>query len=175
MTSTAVSDDRSERLLTRLDLEEFLLREAALLDDRAYDAWLELLAEDILYEMPVRVTREAGAEWQLSPDARIFSDDIRSLRIRVERLSGEFAWAEQPPSVVRHYVTNVLVDETERVDELAVRSNLLIFRQRGNHNDLISCSRRDVMRRVGDSFKIKHRLIALDETRSSSRNFSMFF
>ena len=46
----AFSDER------HLRAHEFLVREAELLDQRRYREWLELLTDDIVYRMPVRVT-----------------------------------------------------------------------------------------------------------------------
>ena len=36
-----------------------------------------------------------------------FDEDRYSLEKRVERLDGDHAWTEDPPSRTRHFVTNV--------------------------------------------------------------------
>src|SRR4051794_41850053 len=46
--------DRIDRLLLAREIEEFLYREAELLDGRRYRDWLALLADDIRYWMPMR-------------------------------------------------------------------------------------------------------------------------
>ena len=38
----------------RADVEDFLYREADLLDERRFAEWLELLADDLVYFMPIR-------------------------------------------------------------------------------------------------------------------------
>jgi len=43
-----------ERLLLEREVEQFLYMEAELLDDRRYSDWIELIAEDIHYHMPIR-------------------------------------------------------------------------------------------------------------------------
>lgn len=40
-------------LLLRLEIEEFLSFEAELIDDRRYDEWLSLFADDLQYRMPL--------------------------------------------------------------------------------------------------------------------------
>ena len=45
-----------------LEIQRFLFREAALLDNRHYADWLGLLSEDIHYRITARVVREAGAD-----------------------------------------------------------------------------------------------------------------
>jgi phthalate 3,4-dioxygenase beta subunit len=50
--------------------------------------------------------------------------------MRVKRLATDHAWAEDPPSRTRHFVTNVRTFRP-RADELYVESALLLFRSRG--------------------------------------------
>ncbi|WP_293783267.1 aromatic-ring-hydroxylating dioxygenase subunit beta, partial [uncultured Aeromicrobium sp.] len=80
-------------LETRMSLQDFLYREALALDERRFRDWLEYLAADIRYEVPVRVTREALADWELAPTSRIFDDTKETLEVRVQRLETDFAWA----------------------------------------------------------------------------------
>src|SRR5699024_3509795 len=111
---------------TVFEIQDFLNREALAVDERRFRDWLEYFADDLKYEVPLRVTREGLAEWEVSPTARIFDDDKRTLTLRVERLETDFAWAEQPPSRTRHLVTGVVVDPGEADGEYQVKSNCLI-------------------------------------------------
>ena len=80
---------------------EFLYREAALLDESDFAAWIELCAEDIHYIMPVRTTqfRARGTGFE---ETSFFDENINSLRTRVARLQTDSAWSETPPSRTRH-------------------------------------------------------------------------
>lgn len=157
-------------------IRQFLYLEALALDERRFRDWLEAFADDVHYEVPVRVTREKLAEWELSPTSRIFDESRRTLEFRVERLETEYAWAEQPPSRTRHYVTNVLVEHTDRDDEYLARSNCLLYRSRGDDPDpdILSMQRRDRVRRNAESWKIVHRIAAIDQSVIKARNMSMF-
>ena len=161
---------------TAYSIERFLYFEATLLDERRFAEWVELFDEDGRYEMPVRVTREKGAEWELAPNARIFDDTKQTLGIRVRRLETDFAWAEQPPSRTRHLITNVVVESAGPEDEYVARSNTLVYRTRGEQSqaDLLAGQRRDVVRRSGDSWRFIHRWVALDQSNVGSRNLSIF-
>ena len=55
-------DDRIARLLLAQEVAEFLYREAELLDERRYDEWLALLADDIRYWMPMRRNVKFGED-----------------------------------------------------------------------------------------------------------------
>lgn len=158
------------------DIREFVFREALALDERRFRDWLEFLAEDITYDVPLRVVREDLAEWELSPTGRIFQDSKQTLEVRVRRLETDFAWAEQPPSRTRHYVTNVLVDPGEREGEYAVRSYCLIYRSRGDSVDpnFVSVFRDDRLRATGSGYEIFRRWAAIDQAVINAHNLSIF-
>lgn len=160
----------------RDSIRDFIYLEALALDERRFRDWLDAFADDARYEVPVRVTREKGAEWELSPNSRIFDDNKRTLDFRVERLETEFAWSEQPPSRTRHYITNVLVTRTDQQDEYRVLSNCLVYRSRGDDQQpsIFSVQRRDVVRKAGDSWKIVHRWAAIDQSLINAHNMSIF-
>ena len=168
--TTAVSD------LITLSVQRFLAEECLALDERRFRDWLDMFAEDGRYEVPVRVTREKDAEWQLSPRSRIFDDDKRTLEIRIRRLETDFAWAEQPPSRTRHHLSNILVDPGDDPGTYLVRSNCLIYRSRGDQAayDIVSAQRRDVIREDGQRWLFVHRWAALDQSTVSTHNLSFF-
>jgi 3-phenylpropionate/cinnamic acid dioxygenase small subunit len=172
----ATTARRSVDLETRLSLQDFLYQEALALDERRFRDWLEMFDEDSHYEVPLRVTREKFAEWELSPASRIFDDNKQTLTIRVQRLETDFAWAEQPPSRTRHYVTNILVEPTDEPDVYLVRSNCLIYRSRGDRAeaDLFSVQRRDRVRRTEQGWRFVHRWAALDQSLVAAHNLSIF-
>jgi 3-phenylpropionate/cinnamic acid dioxygenase small subunit len=161
---------------TVADIKEFLYREALALDERRFRDWLDHLADDIRYEMPVRVTREGLADWELAPTSRIFDDTKDTLEVRVRRLETDFAWAEQPPSRTRHFVTNIVVDTTETEDEFLVSSNVFIYRSRGVDPDpsLYSLFRKDTVRRVREGWELARRWAALDQSLINAHNMSIF-
>ncbi|HEY9523330.1 MAG TPA: 3-phenylpropionate/cinnamic acid dioxygenase subunit beta [Thermopolyspora sp.] len=160
----------------RESIRDFLYLESKILDERRFRDWLTAFADDAKYEIPVRVTREKLAEWELSPTSRIFDDTKRTLEFRVERLETDFAWAEQPPSRTRHFITNILVEPTERPDEFLAHSNCLLYRSRGDDPtpSLFSAQRRDLLRRDGDGWLIVHRWAAIDQAMINAHNMSIF-
>jgi 3-phenylpropionate/cinnamic acid dioxygenase small subunit len=161
---------------TVAEVTEFLYREALALDERRFRDWLALLTDDIRYVVPVRVTREGLAEWELAPTSRIFDDDRDTLEVRIRRLETDFAWAEQPPSRTRHYVTNVIVDPAEQDGEFAVSSNCFIYRSRGDSPtpSLYSLARKDVVRRSADGWRLARRWAAFDQSLINAHNLSIF-
>jgi len=161
---------------TYWEVYSFLMHEAELLDERRERDWLDLFTDDAEYLMPVRVNRERGEGDGFSEEAFYFEETRGSLELRVRRLETEYAWAEDPPSRTRHFVTNVRVAEGEEEDEVAVRTNLLLYRSRGSdpNNDLLSAERKDVLRKEDGQWKLKRREILLDHSVLMTHNLSVF-
>jgi 3-phenylpropionate/cinnamic acid dioxygenase small subunit len=154
---------------------EFLVREAEILDERRFREWLDLLAPDIVYRMPVRVTAPETLEASMLEDMSHFDEDLYSLRKRVERFETGHAWTEDPPSRTRHFVTNVRTYDSEG-DDLVVKSYLLLFRSRGDIRDadLLSAERTDVLRRTDRGLRLVRREIMADESVLRTQNLAVF-
>jgi 3-phenylpropionate/cinnamic acid dioxygenase small subunit len=159
-----------------LQAHQFLVDEAYLLDSQQYEAWLDTLTDDIRYLMPVRVTTALGAGFDTSPGMAHFDEDKYSLSRRVARFATEHAWTEDPPSRMRHYITNVRAFACEDDAHLVVESAELLFRSRGDVNEaaLVSCGRQDVLRRCGDQLKLARRTILVDESVLRMQNLAVF-
>ena len=99
------------RLLLKQDVEDFLYREAELLDERRYEDWLELLADDVRYWMPMRRNVPADAPerefTREGEDVNWFDEGKETLTRRVQQIRTGVHWAEQPPSRLCHMITNV--------------------------------------------------------------------
>jgi 3-phenylpropionate/cinnamic acid dioxygenase small subunit len=156
------------------EVVSWLYDEAALLDAHRFDEWLELLADDVVYRAPVRVTRAVGQGDGVSSGLSHFDETRASLETRVARLKETAAWAENPPSRTRHLVTNVRVWQLDRGYE--VRSGLLLLRSRGGSPayELLSGERHDRLRRAAHDLVLEHREIVLDQASLGTTNLSTF-
>jgi 3-phenylpropionate/cinnamic acid dioxygenase small subunit len=154
----------------------WLVDEAWLLDLQAYDEWLDLLTEDVHYLMPVRVTTALGAGYDTSPGMAHFDEDKYSLSRRVARFATEHAWTEDPPSRLRHHLSNVRTFATEDDDHLVVESATLLFRSRGDVREgaLVSAGREDLLRRTPAGWKLARRTILVDDSVIRMQNLAIF-
>lgn len=165
------------------EIHDFLVDEARLLDGRAFDEWLDLFTDDVVYWMPERynaLDMTDPADGTSKPgELALFEDNKATLRNRVARLATGLAWAEVPPSRTRHLVTNVQVEPGElgaAESEVKVRSNFLVYRTQLEHSqDLFVGTREDVLRKTNGKWKIARRTILLDQAVLSSANLSVFF
>lgn len=158
------------------DCVDFLVTEATVLDDNRVNDWLAMLHQEIEYSVPIRLTRERTAGPGFSDDAYHLLETYTTLTLRVERLSGDYAWAEDPPSRTRRLVTNFRVSRLADCDDLRVRSNLLIYRERLDDRDyqLISGERHDDLRSQDGRWLLVRRSVLLDHTTLMTPNVGIF-
>lgn len=157
------------------EIVEWLYREAQLLDNGEFAAWFELMTSDILYEMPTRTAVMPSQGRGFHPDFGFFAESHSSLELRVKRLGTSQAWAEQPRSRTRHFVSNVLIERTAD-GAYAVTTAFMVTRIRSHrHYDFFTGERVDVLRREGTNLKLARRTILLDQTVLDSHNLSLFF
>lgn len=159
-----------------LAAHRWLVDEVWLLDAQRYEEWLDLLADDIHYLAPVRVTTALGAGFDTAPGMAHFDEDKYSLSRRVARFATEHAWTEDPPSRLRHHLSGVRTFETDQPDHLVVDSAVLMFRSRGDvrEPDLVSVGREDLLRREGDGWLLARRTISFDESVLRMQNLAVF-
>lgn len=159
----------------RLLITDLLVLEAEYLDDRRWEDWLAMFDDDIEYRAPIRVAKKTP-DSDIIDDIGHFFDNRPSLDMRIRRLRTDVAWAEDPPSHTRRLITNIRIRLTEKPDELAVRSNLLLYRSRADRGayDLIVGERHDLFRKVGDSWLIRKRRAILDQSSLSTKNLGVF-
>jgi len=175
----AQADTDPERMdaATERAIRAFLYKEAELLDNREFEQWLQLWTEDAVYRMPVRVTRDRrDSVGEFLDDFAHFDETREMLEMRVRRLGTHAAWAEEPPSRTRHFVSNVRVSRSATGPEYLVRANLLLYRNRGDspHHDLLSAERHDRLVMEAGGWRIRERVIYLDQATLGTLNLSIF-
>jgi 3-phenylpropionate/cinnamic acid dioxygenase small subunit len=156
---------------------QFLFREAEYLDHREFNRWLACLSEELVYVMPVRVTRGAEARnLEFSPVGFHMKDNYASMKMRVSRLYTEHAYAEDPPSRTQRLVTNVRVDPLDAEDKYDVRSNFMCYRAQGDgtDSDLIVGERFDVLHDTTGGWRLAARTVHLAHTTLVTANLGVF-
>jgi 3-phenylpropionate/cinnamic acid dioxygenase small subunit len=178
------SGEQLARLLLRQEIEDFLYREAELLDGRRYEDWLALLADDIRYWMPMRRNVKVGEGerefTRADHDINWFDEGKETLERRVRQIMTGIHWAEEPVSRISHLVANVQLLELRPVSaasaEVLVKCRFLIYRNRvETETDLLVGKREDLLRRNGTGWQIARRKIILDQNVLLAKNLTFFF
>lgn len=154
----------------------FLVREARALDEEDYDTWFSLLAPDLHYWMPTRETLLRADEAADDPHRMYFyNETLDTLRQRVARLGTGTAWSENPRTRYRHLVTNVEAEPGTEPDTVAVRSNVLVYRNRLEREEYwLVAAREDRLRRTVDGLRLARRKIMLDQNTLLSKNLNVY-
>ena len=148
---------QADNAALRQQVEDFLFREATLLDEWRLDDWSELFTEDCRYVVPTTDLPEGDPE----RDLVFIDDDIFRLRARVKRLNSRHAHREYPWSRTRRFVSNVQVREGDG-GEIAVKSNVLVYRFRSGEEAPYVGSIDYTLRWEQGELKIAYRRAVLD-------------
>jgi p-cumate 2,3-dioxygenase subunit beta len=154
--TVAPEADRLARHALRLDVEEFLYEEAALLDAWRLDDWLALFTDDARYEVPS--TDRPGGEPATA--LMLISDTHAMIAARVKRLNSRKAHREFPWSRTRRIIGNVRILAQDG-EEVQATANFAIYRSRRDVNVYMGQYRYRLVRH-GDTFKIRFRRAELD-------------
>ena len=115
--------------MKRQQIEDFIYREARLMDEHRYDEWLALWTDDAVYWVPSN-----NDDLDPMQNVSIIYDDRRRISDRINRLKSGMAYAQKPPSRMRRVVSNLEVEESGS-DEVTVYSNFVLTEiRRGVHN-----------------------------------------
>lgn len=167
------------------EIEDFLYQEADLLDGRKFREWLDLLAEDLVYFMPIRRNVKFGEHDERENTRQgegisWFDEDKWTVTKRVEQVLTGVHYAEEPLSRVTHMVSNVrLLDIKPSVEdphEVTVGCRFLVYQSRVEYENYTFIGRRtDVLRRHGESWLIARRELILEQNVLLAKNLSILF
>lgn len=160
------------------EVEQFLYREARLLDEERYEEWLGLMTEDIHYWMPgiqARYRKDASAG-PLSEYMAFYDDDLLNLRRRVTRFLHDTAWAEDPPTRSCHVISNVEVELTSAAHEYRAYSTFVNCRGRNDADEYWLAGRRsDLLRRdEAGALRLARRDIRITQAVLMAKNLNVF-
>lgn len=125
------------------EVEQFLYRQAELLDGKHWQAFIDLFADEGVYWMPVTPDQ---TEWEGSPS--IFAEDRLMMEIRKGRVSHPNAWSQAPDWETSHLVSHVVLESAGA--EIVVRSRFHMMELR-----------RDEIRHFGGRYR--HTLVRDDQ------------
>ncbi|MGI4816035.1 MAG: aromatic-ring-hydroxylating dioxygenase subunit beta [Janthinobacterium lividum] len=158
MNATAVSTNAPSTSLTRFEAEDYLFREARLLDEWRLEEWAALFTQDGEYLVPP-LDQPDG---QPGRDLFLIYDDHLRLVERAKRLLKKQAHAEFPHSVVRRIVGNVIVDgESEGL--IRVVANFVVYRSRNGESEVFpGHALYDLARSEAQGIQIRRKRVVVD-------------
>ena len=130
-------------------VEQFLFAQSELLDNKHWQDYIDLFADDGVYWMPVTADQ---AEWEGSPS--IFAEDKPMMRVRMGRVTHPNAWSQAPMWATNHVIGNVVI-ESGNAKEIVVRSRFHMMELRRDNVRHFGGTYRHILVKSGKSFKIK--------------------
>ncbi|HMN80947.1 MAG TPA: aromatic-ring-hydroxylating dioxygenase subunit beta [Burkholderiaceae bacterium] len=113
---------------TEQDLIRFVYREARMLDEKRFDEWYELFAEDGFYWVPLVPGQPDGID-----HTSLAYEDRLLLKLRIERLKNPRSYSQHPESRGHHVLQ---MPEVETMDpqsnEYRTRTSLIYTETRGD-------------------------------------------
>tara|TARA_R110000787_G_scaffold233754_2_gene340646 strand:+ start:1139 stop:1633 length:495 start_codon:yes stop_codon:yes gene_type:complete len=133
-------------------VEEFLYFEARLLDERRFEEWQALFADDGIYWIPAT----PGQTDPLS-EVSIAYEDRQLLDVRIRRLRHPANYADQPPARTRRVIGNI-VPEPEgcggTATDIVVRSAFTLVEFQNDAQRLFAGDCIHALRDTADGFRI---------------------
>lgn len=175
MRSGASLPKRDETAIDIRRVENFLLHEAHLLDDRRFEEWMDLFTPDGYYWAPASLDQ---------PDpltaVSLIYDDREAMVTRIQRLRHPRIHSQTPPSRTARIVANACVEETSDASgACVVRSKFLLYEYRPSIPEalerVVGGTYRHRLVRNGETFKIawKKAILANCDARFSA--FAIYF
>ncbi len=104
----------------------FVIREARLLDEKRFDEWYELFAEDGHYWVPASPNQPDP----LNHNSLAYEDKLL-LKLRIERLKQPTAYSQKPASRCHHLLQTPEIEKSIK-DEFLIRTNFIYTETKGD-------------------------------------------
>jgi 3-phenylpropionate/cinnamic acid dioxygenase small subunit len=105
---------------------QFVIREARLLDEKRFDEWYELFADDGHYWVPASPNQPDP----LNHNSLAYEDKLL-LKLRIERLKQPTAYSQKPASRCHHLLQAPEIEKSKN-DEFLVRTNFIYTETKGD-------------------------------------------
>ncbi|BBW99650.1 ring-hydroxylating dioxygenase subunit beta [Mycolicibacterium moriokaense] len=144
----------------RVEVEQFLYREARYADESDYDAWEALWTDDALYWVPAG-SADADPNRQMS----IIFDNRSRISTRLKQTRTGRRYAQAPPSNLRRLITNIEFlggrpNPLGGVD-LEVGANFLVLESRARGNEIWGGRTTYRIRRENGELRLAYKKVVL--------------
>jgi benzoate/toluate 1,2-dioxygenase subunit beta len=131
-------------------VEQFLYRQAELLDAKRWEEWIALFTDDGVYWMP---PERSYTTWDGT--VAIFAEDKNLMNVRMGRVLHPDAWSQRPLWETNHVVSNVVIESQKPNGDVVARSRFHMLELRRDDVRHFAGSYRHELKRTKDGFRIK--------------------
>ena len=131
-------------------VEQFLYRQADLLDTKKWQEYIDLFAADGVYWVPAD---PAHTTWDGMP--AIFAEDRNLMTVRMKRVLHPDAWSQRPAWGTNHVVSNVSIDKIAKNGDVQARSRFHMMELRRDDVRHFAGSYTHHLKKTKDGYRIK--------------------
>jgi len=135
---------------TQHEVEQFLYRQAELLDSKRWQDYIDLFTADGIYWMP---PDPSHTTWDGMP--AIFAEDRNLMTVRMNRVLHPDAWSQRPLWGTNHVVGNVMIEREKPNGDVVVRSRFHMMELRRDDVRHFAGSYVHELKRTKDGYRIK--------------------
>lgn len=150
-------------------ISDFLFTEAALLDRREWDRWLDLFAEGGMYWVPLKPGQTDALN-----HVSLFYEDAMMREVRARRLEEQRAWSQQPVVRTARTVSNIQLQPAERPGEIVVGSTFVLVESRVPHQRILAGHYTHRLVEQGDDLRIVEKKVDLIDSEAVHFNLEAF-
>ena len=133
------------------NLTRFVIEEARLLDEKRFDEWYELFADDAYYWVPLT----PGQPDPLQHNSLAYEDKLL-LQLRIERLKRPNAFSQKPASRCHHLLQAPEVEKSDDAKgEYLTRTQMIYTETRGDESQRYAATAWHTLAVVDKKLKIK--------------------
>ena len=137
-------------LETQHAVEQFLYRQAELLDSKQWKEWVDLFTDDGIYWMP---PERSYTTWDGTP--AIFAEDKNLMNVRMGRVLHPDAWSQRPLWGTNHVVSNVQILSEDSKGNVEARSRFHMMELRRDDVRHFAGSYLHKLKKTGDGYRIQ--------------------
>ena len=138
-------------LMNQLELIKFVLHEARLIDEKRFDEWYELFADDAVYWVPAA----PGQTDPLQHNSLAYEDKLL-LQLRIERLKRPNAFSQKPASRCHHLLQTPEVEKSDDAKgEYLTRTQMIYTETRGDESQRYAATAWHSLIRINEKLLIK--------------------
>jgi len=153
------------------EIEEFLFKEARLLDERHFDDWLALFADTGWYWVPILPHQDNPFD-----TVSIIYDDRKLLETRIRRLNNYNIHAESPPSLTSRIIGNVVLDEFDiKSGFYEVSSRFQLVEYRGDRQRIFAGTILHILSSDNSGIRIQGKRVNLVNAESMLEGINILF
>ena len=142
---------------TETDLADFVYREARLVDERKFQEWYELFAEDGRYWLPM--SRE---QTDFERAQSITFEYKLLLRARIERLGSGKTYSDKPPVLCQHILQAPACEDIDHAaNRYRTRTAFLYVEFRKGEQTLLAGTATHLLRQEGGALRIVEKRVDL--------------